>query len=288
MPLRLRHLAAVLLVFATSCTAESPKVLTRDEWVERYSAYAVGLAVTHPDHESSYFSDYREAKNTLPSDAPTAITVELPPIPGGLASIPSSVTFPTSDVGEYDRVRVAETGATRVFREEYLKGTGRSDRERRKVERFLHGLDKAMTTSGTDFRKYTVALLVELDEPLTIRELEPAGLDAVADRVLFSTIGSAGLPLSWSGENCQAADTPACDGVDEVDQFRAWLESLTPAQLDVLGMNAFDLPEMRRTAADGRISGLMVDRTTPGDAWEIARNPHVRAAYVVGIVQSRP
>ncbi|GAA1015001.1 hypothetical protein Aple_052390 [Acrocarpospora pleiomorpha] len=288
MLLRLRNLAAVplaaLLVLATSCANEG-RELTRDEWAELYSAYGIALAVVHPDYGSDLLTDYSEPANTLPTDAPAAVSVDLVPIPNGLGTSPTTVTLDPNTGGNHDLVTVRDSAATEVFRQGYLKGTGRPVRERRKLERFLDGLDKAISTSGLDHRKYGVALIAELDKPLTSDEMESADLDNVASRVLFSTIGPADLPLSWSGDNCGPVHTQACDGTDDAEQFRAWLESLSPAQRQALTGKAFKLAEMQSAANDGRISGLMIDWVEPGGALEIVRNPHVRAAYLAGVIQ---
>ncbi|WP_062434253.1 hypothetical protein [Herbidospora daliensis] len=287
----MRNLVAVplvaLMALATSCV-DADRELTRDEWAELYSAYAIALAVTHPDYGSGLLTDYSEPKNILPTDAPSAVSIDMAAIPGGLGPSLTTVTLTPRKEGDYELAGVGETGATEVFREGYLKGTGRPDQERHKVERFLEGLDKAISTSGLDRRKYGVALIVELDKPLTSREMESAELDSVASRVLFPAIGPANLPMSWSQDNCGVLHTPACDGWDEVEQFRAWLKSLRPAQRQTLTGRAFDLGGMEQTAASGRISGLMVDWIVPGGALEIVRNPHVRAAYLVGVVQLLP
>ncbi|WP_155358688.1 hypothetical protein [Acrocarpospora macrocephala] len=272
------------MVLATSC-ADERRELTRDEWVELYSAYGIALAVVHPDYGAGLLSEPADA---LPTDTPAAISVELVPIPNGLGTSLTTVTLDPNIGGNYDLVTVRSSAATAVFREGYLKGTGRSDQERRKTELFLEGLDKAISTSGLDHRKYGVALIVELDKPLTSREMESADLDAVASRVLFPAIGPADLPLSWSGDNCRPVHTPACDGIDEVEQFRAWLKSLRPVQREALTGKAFNLAEMQSAADDGRISGLMIDWMEPGGALEIVGNPHVRAAYLVGVVQLLP
>ncbi|NAS26959.1 hypothetical protein GT755_35480 [Herbidospora sp. NEAU-GS84] len=284
----MRNLAAVplaaCLVLLTSC-ADGGRELTRDQWAEQYSAYGIALAVNRPDYGSGLLTDYSEAKNTLPTDAPSAVSVDLAPIPGGLGISPTTVTLTPDREGDFELIGVSETAATEVFHNGYLTGAGRSDQERRKVERFLDGLDKAVSNSGLDRRKFGIALIAELEQPLTTRELESAGLDSPASRVLFPVIGPADLPMSWSEDNCGALRTPACDGVDEVEQFRAWLKSLRPAQRQALTGRAFDLGKMQQAAADGRISGLMVDWIEPSGALEIVRNPRVSAAYIVGVVQ---
>ncbi|MGW5265435.1 hypothetical protein ACWEQG_31065 [Microbispora sp. NPDC004025] len=111
------------------------------------------------------------------------------------------------------------------MRKGYLKGTGRPLRQRRKVERFLAGLARAVSTAHLGDLDIGVALVVELKEPLTYAEIEAS--DVEGNRVLFPALGPAHLPLSWSEDNCRPLHTAACEGTDPVEQFRGWLRELS-------------------------------------------------------------
>ncbi|MEN3535951.1 hypothetical protein AAH991_12610 [Microbispora sp. ZYX-F-249] len=274
---------AAVLVAVGSCASDGGEI-ARKEWAELYSAYGVALAVAHPDYGAGPLSDFTREDNTLPTEAPGTIPIDLVPLPAHLATAPRKVALDPAVGGNVDVVTIPDTAATEVLRKGYLEGTGRPLRQRRKVERFLAGLAGAVSAARLGDLSIGVALVVELKEPLTYAEIEASGLEG--DRVLFPALGPAHLPLSWSEDNCQPLHTAACEGgTDPVEQFRAWLRGLGPLQRKALTRKAFDLTAMRSTADAGLISGVMVDWTPPADALKMVRDPHVRAAYLMGVVQ---
>ncbi|WP_169984654.1 hypothetical protein [Microbispora sp. H10836] len=272
------------LVTTSSCSRDGGEI-GRKEWAELYSAYGVALAVAHPDYGAGLLVDFSREDNTLPTGAPGTVPIELVPLPAHLATPPRTVALDPTMGGNIDLVTIPDTAATEVLRKGYLKGTGRPLRQRRKVERFLAGLAGAVSTAHLGELNIGVALVIELKEPLTYAELAANGLEG--DRVLFPALGPAHLPLSWSEDNCRPLHTAACEATDVVAQFRAWLRDLSPVQRRALTRKAFDLTAMRSTAGDGLVCGVMVDWTPPADALKMVRDPHVRAAYLVGVVQTQ-
>jgi hypothetical protein len=135
--------------------------------------------------------------------------------------------------------------------------------------------------------------VVELDRPMTIKELKKIGDPTSIDVLLSPLRPPPGVaprtdtwkskPLYWpSGLPCAERDRPTCADDDQVSQFQAWVARLRDEDSKSLEEFGLDLSQMRKAAAEGLVYGYIVEGQ-PEVVRLDATGPEVKAAYIADI-----